>query len=381
MLIAFALVAALTGLLVWLLVFYDNGQGGFEHRPPSARADEDFADGSLRTVWFPAVDGARLEGWLLLPHAVAPALVVMAPGLTGTKEGHLEPFARRFVRAGLAVLIFDFRTLGGSEGEPRHWIDPERQLEDWHAALAFVRVELAPERAVDATRVALWGSSFSGGTALVAAAQDTRVSAVLAQCPYLATPASQQPTPWAMAHFVVWTLLDSLRARLGLKPLYVAAFGRPGEALVFAKSRENPPARGFRPADAHAFWRSLPDPLRGGWQNKLLARVFASLDRVIPLDHIEEVRCPVYLVAGAQDDMVPADFVRAAYERLPNPAKQLSVHDCGHFDLYVGDAFADNVGMQVEFLARALAARAALTRGCSPRSIRRAPSWRAVPLR
>lgn len=353
MLIALALVAATAGLLGFLLVFYDNGLGGFEHRPAPARADEEFADGSLRTVWFPASDGARLEGWLFLPRTVSPALVVMAPGLTGTKEGHLEPFARRFVRAGLAVLIFDFRTLGGSEGLPRHWIDPERQLADWHAALAFVRKELAPARLVDASRVALWGSSFSGGTALVAAAQDRGVRAVVAQCPFLATPPSLQPGPWAMAHFVVWTMLDLARARLGLRPFYVAAFGRPDEELVFAKSRENPSARDFRPADGHAFWRNMPDPLRGGWQNKLLARVFASLDRVKPLDHVAALHCPVYLVAGEHDDMVPADFVRTAFERLPNLAKQLDVHDCGHFDLYLGDVFTRNADSQAEFLARA----------------------------
>jgi fermentation-respiration switch protein FrsA (DUF1100 family) len=352
-------VLALAGL-VWLIVFYDNGHGGFARRLANPRADEAFADGSLRTVYFPAVDGTRLEGWLFLPRTESPALVVMAPGLTGTKEGHLEPFARRFVRAGLAVLVFDFRTLGGSEGEPRHWIDPDRQREDWHAALAFARRELAPARVVDGSRIAVWGSSFSGGTALVAAAQDGAVGAVVAQCPYLDTPPSQQPTPWAMAHFVVWTVLDSLRAKLGLRPLYVAAFGRPGE-LVFAKSRENPPARDFRPSDGHPFWRTMPDPLRGGWENKLLARVFATLDHVIPMDHVAQVRCPAYLVAGEHDDMVPAALVRDAYARLPNAGKRLDVYDCGHFDLYLGETFERNADQQAEFLARALGRPAAPT--------------------
>jgi pimeloyl-ACP methyl ester carboxylesterase len=278
----------------------------------------------------------------------------MAPGLTGTKEGHLEPFARRFTSAGLAVLLFDFRTLGGSDGLPRHWIEPDRQREDWHSALAFARKELGPVRAIDASRIALWGSSFSGGTALVAAAEDPAVRAVVAQCPYLATPPSQQPGAFALAHFAFWTVLDSLRARLGLAPLYVAAFGRPGE-LVFAKSRENPRAADFRPTDGHPFWSRMPDPLRGGWQNKLCARVFAALDRVVPMDHVAGIHCPVYLVAGAHDDMVPVELVRTAFERLPGPGKQLAVRDCGHFDLYLDAHFAENVEAQTEFLARALA--------------------------
>jgi len=351
--LALALAALAVASAIWLLVFYDNGQRGFAQQPAPPRPDEDSADGSLRTVFFPAIDGARLEGWLFLPRAPSPGLVVMAPGLTGTKEGHLEPFARRFTRAGLAVLLFDFRSFGGSQGEPRHWVDPERHLEDWHAALAFVRKELVPAGLVDAERVALWGSSFSGGTALVTAAGDPAVRAVVAQCPYLATPPSQLPTRHAMVYFVLWTVLDSARARLGLRPLYVPAFGRPGE-LVFAKSRENPSAFDWRPADGHDFWRRMPAELRGGWQNVLLARVFATLDRVVPLDHIAAVRCPVYLIAGTHDDMVPAALVRDAFERLPNPEKKLSEHDCGHFDLYLDPIFTANADLQADFLVRAL---------------------------
>jgi pimeloyl-ACP methyl ester carboxylesterase len=350
----FAALALVIGGFVWLLVFYDNGHGGFAEKPATPRADEADADGSLRTVFFPAVDGARLEGWLHLPRGPNPPLVLMAPGLTGTKDGHLEPFARRFVRAGFAALVFDYRSFGGSEGVPRHWVDPGRHLEDWQAALRHVRAELAPAGLVDATRLALWGTSFSGGTALVAAARDPEIRAVVAQCPYLATPPSQQPGRRQMVYFVFWTVLDSFRSRLGLRPLYVPAFGRPGER-VFAKSRENPPADAPHAADAHAFWQRMPAELRGGWQNKLLARVFATIDAIVPLDHVAEIRCPVYLIAGARDDMVPAEFVREAFTRLKNPAGKLSVRDCGHFDLYLDDVFAANSDAQAEFLRGVMA--------------------------
>ena len=351
--IALAL-AVLVLAAFWLLVFYDNGHAGFAHRPAAPRADEQRAEGSLRTVHFPACDGARLEGWLFLPHAAAPPpLVLMAPGLTGTKEGHLEPFAWRFARAGLAVLLFDFRSFGGSSGEPRHWVDPARHGEDYASALAFVRRDLGPSGRVDAERVALWGSSFSGGTALVAAANDPCVRAVVAQCPFLSTSESQQPGPRQMVWFVFWTVLDSLRDRLGLRPIYLPAFGRPGE-LVFAKSAENPPALGFDPAAGHAFWGRMPRDLRGGWENKLLARVFATLDRAPALDHVERIGCPVYLIAGERDDMVPSALVRNAYARLRSPACNLSVHECGHFDLYLDDVFERNVELQASFLAGAL---------------------------
>jgi dipeptidyl aminopeptidase/acylaminoacyl peptidase len=159
----------------------------FRWLPSAGRATEERASGTVRTVHFPAVDGTTLEGWLFLPALVVqPPLVVMAPGLGGTKDGLLESFAWTFVEHGLAVLVLDYRCFGGSQGLPRHWVAPPRHREDYEAALRFARRELGD--CVDASRIGLWGSSFSGGTALVAATGRNDVRAVVAQCPYLKTP-------------------------------------------------------------------------------------------------------------------------------------------------------------------------------------------------
>jgi pimeloyl-ACP methyl ester carboxylesterase len=328
----------------WLLLFHDNGCPGFAREPAEPRGD-------VETVWFPAVDGTRLEGWLLRPETWPAPLVVMAPGLTGTKDAHLEPFARAFQRAGIAVLLLDFRTFGGSDGEPRHWVDPVRQREDYEAAIAFARRELG------ASAIAVWGSSFSGGTALVCAARDPEIRAVVAQCPFLATPPSQQPDAPTMARFVFWTVLDLARARLGAgAPVYLPAFGRPGE-LAFAKSRENPSVWDAEHPGRHDFWRALPKQIRGGWENVLLARVFASLDREVPMEHVARIRCPVLLVAAERDDMVPAAFVREARAKLVHPESELASYDALHFDLYLGDVLRANAARQAAFLVRQLMAR------------------------
>jgi poly(3-hydroxyalkanoate) synthetase len=74
------------------------------------------------------------------------------------------------------------------------------------------------------------------------------------------------------------------------------------------------------------------------------------------MDEVEKVKCPVLFVAANQDDMVPRAFVEEAHARLPETS-ELASYDCGHFDLYVGPAYAENARRQAEFLARALAAR------------------------
>lgn len=311
----------------------------------AGRPEERRPAGVVRTVHFPALDGTSLEGWLFLPAGVdAPPIVVMAPGLGGTKDGFLEPFAWAFVEHGVAALAFDYRTFGGSGGLPRHWVAPPRHREDYEAALAFVRRELGGT--VDAARIALWGSSFSAGTALVTAARDADVCAVVAQCPYLKTPPHLEPRGLAMARYAVLVTLDLLRV---FPPIYIPLFGRPGE-WAFATSVENPSAADLGGGAGAEFWRRLPRPPLGGWENKMLARGLATLDEVVPMDEVGAVTCPVLFVAAERDDMVPRAFVEEAHDKLP--ASELVSYDCGHFDLYVGPDHAANACRQAEFLAR-----------------------------
>ena len=84
--------------------------------------------------------------------------VVMAHGFTGTRD-QLTCYAETFARAGLAALTFDYRHFGGSEGSPRQIVDIGKQMEDWRSAIAMARTL----DGVDSTRIALWGSSLSGG--------------------------------------------------------------------------------------------------------------------------------------------------------------------------------------------------------------------------
>lgn len=81
----------------------------------------------------------------------------------------------------MASFIFDYRTFGGSEGEPRHWVSPSRHLEDYMSAIEYIKKELSDQ--VDVNRINLWGTSFSGGHVLSLAGSRLRdnVTSVIAQ--------------------------------------------------------------------------------------------------------------------------------------------------------------------------------------------------------
>ncbi|MFE3176116.1 alpha/beta hydrolase [Amycolatopsis sp. NPDC059090] len=123
--------------------------------------------------------GTRCAGDLYLPdvEGPVPGLVLGHSGVM-VKEA-LAVFAPYFVRAGFAVLAIDYRTVGGSEGEPRGQDYPERQAEDFRSAISYLQQR--PE--VDSARIGLWGVSIGGSVAVQAAVLDRRAKCVVVQSP------------------------------------------------------------------------------------------------------------------------------------------------------------------------------------------------------
>ncbi|KAI1385718.1 Alpha/Beta hydrolase protein [Hypoxylon trugodes] len=95
----------------------------------------------------------------------------MSPGLSGIKRHFLDNFAEMFQQAGFAAVAHDHRNWGESDGLPRHHTNHNEQIQDTHD--------------VDPSRIALWGSSFSGGIVLIAGAIDPRIKAVIGQVPFI----------------------------------------------------------------------------------------------------------------------------------------------------------------------------------------------------
>ena len=83
------------------------------------RRDETFASQDLKcAAWYYVPKGVKAD-------EKRPA-IVMAHGWSATKEMYLDNFASKFANAGFVVLVFDYRFLGSSEGEPRGQLLPIR---------------------------------------------------------------------------------------------------------------------------------------------------------------------------------------------------------------------------------------------------------------
>lgn len=270
------------------------------------------------------------------------ACVIMAGGFAVTKEPATDLFAQRFHDAGYTVLAFDYRGLGESEGERRLVLPIKDQLADWHAAIAFA----ATLPGVDATKLAIWGFSASGGYVLEVAARAPQVAAAIAQTPNADGPAglrnaSSHQQPWAMLRFTGRAILDVLGGLAGRRPLLVPLVGRPGTvAMLSTPDALRDGVRALNPGNRY------PD-----WQQSVAARSALRLAFYRPGRHASRVQCPLLVLVCDQDQTaIPGPAIRAA-DRAPHG--ELVRMAGGHYEPFL-DGHERAVEAELSFLRRQL---------------------------
>lgn len=275
---------------------------------------------------------------LWLPRGVQrPPVIVMAHGFGALRHWGLPPFAERFVRAGFAVYLFDYRGFGRSGGLPRNVVDGAAHVQDWLAAIDAIRQR--PE--VDGQRLGIWGTSFSGGSVLLAAAQrPDAVRAVSAQVPFVN---GLQSTLRASTHdllLATWYALHDVLRGPGETPLYAPIIAR----------------QGFAALNCPECWSGYGQLVPPGNEalNKVAARLFLTLPFYAPGRHASEVRAPVLLIAAERDGLIPIEGVRDVARRLPH-AEYVELKGADHFSSYTGPLFDDVSRRQVIFFLKTLA--------------------------
>jgi uncharacterized protein len=168
----------------------------------------------------PAEDGSPMRGWLFLNEPSSPA--ILACGGYRGRRADLLGISSALWRAGFNVLLFDYRGHGDTGGDtPSPVTLGYRELADTRAALAYLRARL-PESAVGVI-----GFSMGAAVALMVAARESSVRAVIADSPFTSQrdivryrlrraarrAASTLTAPLGDA--IVWLADRRLRTRLG----------------------------------------------------------------------------------------------------------------------------------------------------------------------
>ncbi|MBP1819840.1 alpha/beta fold hydrolase [Mycobacterium sp. OAE908] len=275
--------------------------------------------------------------WLYLPNGVtSPPVVILGHGLGATREMRLDAFAERFATAGIAALAFTYRHFGDSGGQPRQLLSIKRQLEDWDAAIAWVK----DRRDVDSTRIAVWGSSFGGGHAITVASRHPELRAAVSQCPFTDGVASALALgPGASMKALPLVARDLAAKVRGRAPVTIPLAGAPGSVALM-----NAP-------DALPGYQALLPP-RMTFRNEVAARVTPTIMAYRPGRAAKNIKFPILFCVSNTDSVTPpAQTLR--YARTA-PRGEIKRYDAGHFEFYLGEAFETLVRDQVDFLTRHL---------------------------
>ena len=289
-------------------------------------------------------DGSAISGVLYLPASNTPPhpCVVMAHGFSGTMDWIVPDFAERFADGGFAVLIFDYRYLGSSQGEPRQLIDSRRQLDDLRRAVEFARAT----QGIDVNRIALWGTSLGGSHVVNLAADDPGIAAVVANVPGLDLfrgtrgrfkPVGFRPTRTRVAAATVRLLaaaaLDAARGAIGLSPYYIAVYGPLGHA-VFSDPEL---AERFREVEANA----------PTWRNQVTPRFLFTAPRYRD-GTIERITAPLMVTVARDDEVVSADFVKEKASKAAH--HEIHEYPVTHIEMYHGAVRDQVTADQLAFL-------------------------------
>jgi fermentation-respiration switch protein FrsA (DUF1100 family) len=266
--------------------------------------------------------------------------VVLAHGFGGTVDSGLVPFAERFAAAGMHALAFDYRHFGASDGEPRQLISIREQLEDYAAAIAHARALPG----VDPSRIAVWGSSYSGGHVVAAAVADGRVAAVISQVPAMdglaaVVNVARYAGPVHLARIIAAGIRDQIAALRGQPPVMLALVGPPGSLAAMTTP------------DAQPGYEAITGPT---WRNEAAARIMLSAGSYRPGLQADRLPCPMLVQVADRDSVAPVKAAQDAVWRATGRG-EMRTYPVGHFDVYAGEPFERAVADQLHFLRRHLA--------------------------
>ena len=275
----------------------------------------------------------RCAAWLTRPAGPGPhPVVVLVHGGGATHEMKLDQYEAAFSQAGFAVLAFDYRHFGASDGEPRQLMSVRRQLADVDAALAFARTH--PD--LDSERVALWGTSFGSSHVMTAAARHPELAAAVVQCPVLQGRAPALASGWRnILGLTAPIVSDAVRALTRRPRRYVPIVGRAGEVAFVTI-----------PGAFEGWYSVMPEGF--AFDNRVAAAAAISM---LPYDaaaKAPKIECPLLVCVSDNEELMdPAVAVRAA-ERAP---RGTAVHyPADHFEVYHPPLLEQILADQIEFL-------------------------------
>ena len=242
----------------------------------------------------------------------AAPVIVLCHGFGGVQGMLLPEVAQAFARDGFAVVTFDYRGFGDSDGE---WgrLTVTRQQEDIRMVLHWVQ----SNPVLDERRIGLWGTGLGGGHALCVAHRNPQVRCVVSQVPVLNGE----------------TLITRGMSFSDREAFLQGLEDRAVRRVIDDKELWVPIHRLIQDRDSLQFFhqqrRACP-----AISNRMPYLTLHELRYFQVLPFARAVEQPTLMVAAQHDHLTPFAEVREVYDVLGGIKSLFTVSDAGHYDVY-----------------------------------------------
>ncbi|WCO00274.1 alpha/beta hydrolase [Psychroserpens ponticola] len=287
--------------------------------------------------------GAILRGrlYLLENKSKKSPVVIMAHGFTTTINGMTaDKYAERFREEGFAVILYDHRNFGISDGEPRQEINFWIQSRGYIDCIDFVTTQ--PE--IDTSKVAVWGASLSAREAFLVGSVDERVKAIINQIPAYGDDFPTEDKDSKLYSFAKETVLTD-------KILDLPHTITRQMPIVSSDQIGTPSA--LSEITAYRWFIEYGGRYGTNWKN-----IVSFSNTEIPSKfHIgqcsEHLKAPILMVVANNDEMEGSsnEVTNRIFKMIKKPKELIEV-DGGHFGLlhYPSSIFDKSSQVQVDFL-------------------------------
>ncbi len=268
-------------------------------------------------------EGLLIAGILRMPEvseSPCPA-IVQGPGWLGLKDAKLYlRYHHALTEAGFAVLIFDYRGFGDSEGA-NDILLPAMQLEDLINAVTY----LTTRDDIDADNIGAFGSGGTGGgNSILLGAHDARVSCVVSQVP--------------VADGEDW--LHRMRSEYEWLDFQASLEEDRKQRVLTGKGKKVHPRTGIMVPTPERKKTSIKKDVDGRIQEEVLLRSAEAICQYKPIDVVHKVAA--LLVIGVEGDATtPTDHAIALYEGAIEPKKLIMQRHTTHYAAY--ETYGDQV--------------------------------------
>ncbi|MCP4301062.1 MAG: prolyl oligopeptidase family serine peptidase [Gammaproteobacteria bacterium] len=268
-------------------------------------------------------EGVRIAGILRLPDSSDGPYpgIVQGPGWLGLKDAKLYlRYHNALTDAGFAVLIFDYRGFGDSEGA-NDILLPAMQLEDLINAVTY----LTTRDDIDADNIGAFGSGGTGGgNSIMLAAHDSRVSCAVSQVP--------------VADGEDW--LHRMRSEYEWLDFKASLEEDRKQRVLTGEGKKVHPREGIMIPTAERKKTTIKKDVDGKIPSEVLLRSAEAILQYKPIDVVHRV--PALLVIGVEGDATtPTDHAVALYEEAEEPKKLIMQRHTTHYAAY--ETYGDQV--------------------------------------